>query len=102
MPEHPFCRSTRSFICHMGLGQILASDRYALAVHFLIIARLRILKHTVIAIATHGNKSETTSCVSEELTLKLHTGQGKRRETGGKAEEHRVWAGVGTVQWLLL
>ena len=61
---------------------------YALAVHFLIIACLRILKHTVIAIATHGNKSEMMSCVSEELMLKLHMGHGKNRETGGKGEEH--------------
>lgn len=92
MPQHPFWQSTRSFICHMGLGQILASDRYALAVHFLIIACLRILKCTVIAITTHGDKSETSSCVSEELTLKLRTGHGKRRGTGGKGEEHRRYS----------
>lgn len=107
MPQNPFCWSTRSFICHTGLGEVLPSNRYALAVHFLSAACLRILKYTVIAITTPGNKSENMSCISEELLLKSHMGHGKSKEMGGKGEEHRgysggscsylVWAGVGSV-----
>jgi len=89
---HPFCWSTRSFICHVGLGQALASDTYALAVHFLILACLRILKHTVIAIATHGNESKMMSCIAGELILKLHTGSDNSRETRGKGEDYRGYS----------
>lgn len=79
MPQNPFCWITRSFVCHTGLGEVLPSNRYALAVHFLSTACLSILKYTVIAITTPGNKGENISCISEELLLKSHIGPGKSK-----------------------
>lgn len=105
MPQHPFCWSTRSFICHMGLGQILASDRYALVVLFLIIACLRSLKDTVIAIATHGNRSETMSWfwrAYAEIAHRTWQEQRNRREGWGVSglqwcsHNSLVWEGVGS------